>query len=244
MTALLIASRNRHKVLEIAAILGPAFRCRSLADFPSAPELREDAPTFEGNAEAKVRQLADWLAGAGASAAGRPEPIDFLVADDSGLEVDALKGAPGILSARFAADERGGSPDPQDRLNNAKLLRLLEGLPAERRTARFRCVLALLPSRGLRSPQPAPAEVEFFRGVCEGNITLAPRGPGGFGYDPLFVPVGETRTFAELGEEMKNRISHRSRALAALAARLQTEATGSWGPPRQSGNVSEPPRTP
>lgn len=228
---LLIATRNRHKVLEIEAILGPDFACRSLADVPAAPELREDATTFEGNAEAKVRQLADWFDGPGATAAAPPGSIDFLVADDSGLEVDALGGAPGVLSARFAADERVGSNDSQDRLNNAKLLRLLEGLPAERRTARFRCVLALLPvgRQPPRRTQQAASQVEFFHGICAGTITFAPRGPGGFGYDPLFVPVGEARTFAELGEETKNRISHRARALAALAARLRSTTSEAEG---------------
>ena len=133
-----------------------------------------------------------------------------MLADDSGLEVDALDGAPGVHSARFAAQDLHGGVNASDAANNAKLLELLQEVPSARRTGRFRCVLALA--------RVAPARFEplSFEGVCEGRIAFAPSGGGGFGYDPLFVPEGFSASFAELGEEVKNRISHRARALARL----------------------------
>jgi XTP/dITP diphosphohydrolase len=172
----------------------------------------EDADSFAGNAVLKARSLAGWLASSAAARALEAERACVL-ADDSGLEVDALGGAPGIHSARFAtldAAQAGNSPD-QD--NNTKLLRLLAGVPAEKRSARFRCALALMPVGGTAAP-------EIFEGTCEGRIDLAPRGVGGFGYDPLFIPLGRAQSFAELGEETKNLISHRSQALAKLRAWL------------------------
>jgi XTP/dITP diphosphohydrolase len=122
------------------------------------------------------------------------------IGDDSGLEVDALDGAPGIRSARFAGEKAG------DAENNALLLKRLRGVESARRTARFRCVLAMVSANG-------DLVVE---GACEGVILQAPRGRAGFGYDPLFVPAGESRTFAELPEAEKDRVSHRGRAAAAL----------------------------
>lgn len=205
----MIATRNRHKVEEIRAVLGGAVECVSLEAMPGAPEVHEDATTFAGNAQKKATTLAAWLrtqAGGGA--------VDFVLADDSGLEVDALGGAPGVHSARFAARDTGHAGNAPDGENNAKLLRMLAHVPAERRTARFRCVLALVPV------QPAPGDVAkqvaFFEGRCEGRIDFAPRGQGGFGYDPLFIPTGFTQSFAELGETIKNQISHRAQALAQL----------------------------
>jgi XTP/dITP diphosphohydrolase len=138
----------------------------------------------------------------------------FVLADDSGLEVDVLDGAPGVNSARFAALDTGRPGNSSDADNNAKLLRLLRDVPPEKRTARFRCVLAFVPVH----PPSAIPQPRFFEGVCEGRIGDAPRGQGGFGYDPLFIPNGFNQTFAELGEETKNRLSHRARALAALKA--------------------------
>jgi XTP/dITP diphosphohydrolase len=123
------------------------------------------------------------------------------------LEVDALGGAPGVHSARFAADDATGTANSPDAANNAKLLGLLEGVPSEKRTARFRCVLALA------SRDKATL---LFEGACEGRIAFSFSGAGGFGYDPLFVPEGCAQSFAELGEEIKNKISHRARALAKL----------------------------
>lgn len=220
---LLIATGNAHKLGEIRAILGPPFNCLTLNQFPGAPEVVEDAGTFAGNATKKAVQLAKWCA-------EKQIGADFsVVADDSGLEVDALHGAPGVHSARFAALDSGmpgNSPVPE---NNAKLLRLLKGVPAEHRTARFRCVIALA-----SVPEPGPEnasracyadEVELgtrlFEGVCEGRIIETPRGNGGFGYDPLFVPDGYDQTFGELPDTVKNRLSHRARALAALKEALQ-----------------------
>jgi non-canonical purine NTP pyrophosphatase (RdgB/HAM1 family) len=135
----------------------------------------------------------------------------YALADDSGLEVDALGGAPGVQSARFAALDAGGAGNSPDRANNDKLLRLLERVPPARRTARFRCVLAVR-----RLFWPFAAETVFFEGLCEGRIALQPAGGGGFGYDPLFVPDGYAQTFAELGEAVKNSLSHRARALEKL----------------------------
>jgi XTP/dITP diphosphohydrolase len=212
MTSLVVATRNAHKVGEIQAILGPGFICTPLTAFPAAPRLVEDGDTFAANAKMKARQLADWLL-----ARGRPDraalpPTSLVLADDSGLEVDALNGAPGVRSARFAGGESGPDHNAPDAANNAKLLRLLQGLPPGRRTARFRCVLALI---GAGRPAGA-GELMLFEGTCEGRIGLEPRGQGGFGYDPLFIPVGMNESFAELGEDLKNGLSHRFKALEKL----------------------------
>ncbi len=214
MLKLLIATRNPHKVGEIQAILGAGFRCQTLKDFPAAPAVVEDADTFAGNATKKAVELARWLM-AVIRAGKRP---DYVLADDSGLEVDALGGAPGVHSARFAARDSGADGNSRDADNNAKLLRLLQDVPSEKRTARFHCVIALVKlaeTSSLAVPEP-----QCFDGVCEGRIDFAPRGQGGFGYDPLFVPAGHDVSFAELGEEAKNRISHRARALEKLRLAL------------------------
>lgn len=224
---LVIATRNAHKVDEIQAVLGPRFVYHTLRDFPGAPEIAETGDTFEANARLKAEGLALWLAQGGAMAARgatspRPEPSApphvpgeswFVLADDSGLEVDALGGAPGVQSARFAAQEFGIEGNAPDGANNARLLRLLADVPAASRTARFRCVLAYTPV-GRRD------STRFFAGACEGRIAFVPRGAHGFGYDPLFVPHGFSESLAELGETTKNRISHRSHALQAFQAQL------------------------
>ena len=224
MTTLLIATRNAHKVAEIKSILGANFRCLTLDDFPAAPKVVEDADTFAGNATKKAVELANWLAGS--SHITHHPSLKYVLADDSGLEVDALNGAPGVHSARFAAlDQHENSPDLD---NNAKLLRLLKVVPPEKCTARFRCVIALVPvletNTKSRSPVCYADELEspaqLFDGACEGKIIFSAAGRGGFGYDPLFVPDGFTQTFAELGDDVKNRISHRSKALAKLQAFL------------------------
>lgn len=203
MRPLVIATRNAHKAEEIRAVLGGGFHYVTLRDLPGAPEVAEDGLTFTDNARLKAAGLAAWLR-------GRPDPGPeaWVLADDSGLEVDALEGAPGVKSARFAADELGLSGNAPDASNNAKLLRLLADAPSARRTARFRCALALIGGGVDR----------VFEGACEGRIGFAPRGEHGFGYDPLFLPddAGGEKTFAELGEAEKNRISHRARALARL----------------------------
>jgi XTP/dITP diphosphohydrolase len=216
---MLIATRNAHKVAEIRAILGGQFYFLALNDFSSAPKVIEDADTFAGNATKKAVELTRWISENSKSKAQNPN-LDFVLADDSGLEVDALKGAPGVHSARFAAMDK--SENSKDADNNAKLLRLLENVPLEKRAARFRCVIALVPvPRGkIESASPVCFADEFepqiFDGACEGKIIFERRGEKGFGYDPLFVPDGFEKTFAELGGEMKNRLSHRAKALAKL----------------------------
>jgi XTP/dITP diphosphohydrolase len=214
VTTIVIATRNAHKLGEIRAILGGASQILTLNDFPDAPKVIEDAGTFAGNAAKKAVALARWL-----SVKFPPtrhlSPL-FVLADDSGLEVDALNGAPGVHSARFAALDRSAdslSANSTDADNNAKLLRRLKNVPLEKRTARFHCVIALAEIRDPKSKMPDP---NLFDGVCEGRIGFAPRGKNGFGYDPLFVPVDFEQTFAELGEDVKNKLSHRARALEKL----------------------------
>ena len=209
--SLLLATRNAHKVGEIRQIIGDSCRLPALADFPGAPGVVEDADTFAGNARKKSEGLARWLA----EKFGRALLPDYVLADDSGLEVDALGGAPGVHSARFAAVEPAGADNSSDSDNNAKLLRLLEAVPLDQRTARFRCVLAL-------TPVVETGGAIFFGGVCEGRIALAPNGAAGFGYDPLFVPEGLTQSFAELGDSVKNQLSHRARALENLRQFLKS----------------------
>src|SRR5262245_38911883 len=139
LTTIVLATNNAHKVGEIRAILAERFQFRTLGDFPNVPKVVEDASTFAGNATKKAVELAKYLS------AGAFEQPTFVLADDSGLEVDALNGAPGVHSARFAALDRGQEFNSSDAENRAKLLRLLKDVPAEKRTARFRCVLALTP---------------------------------------------------------------------------------------------------
>ncbi|HEY3352577.1 MAG TPA: XTP/dITP diphosphatase [Polyangia bacterium] len=198
---LVVATRNRNKVRELAPLLaGLDVTLLTLADLPELPEVVEDGATFAANAAKKARVIA--------AATGRP-----VLADDSGLEVDALGGAPGVRSARFA----GAGHD--DGANNARLLAELAGVPAERRTARFRCAMALVDG--------GAAIVR--EGACEGVILDAPRGGGGFGYDPLFLypPLG--RTFAELSVDEKNRLSHRARATAAILPELRARLAAHAG---------------
>jgi len=189
-----IATRNRGKLRELIPLLaGLDLELKTIDELAPAAELREDGVTFEENALAKARQAAQ--------ATGLPA-----IADDSGLEVDALEGAPGVYSARYAG------PGADDAKNNAKLLDALRGVPATRRAARFRCVATFVDSvRGIELARD---------GACAGEILEAPRGTGGFGYDPLFLipPIG--RTMAELPLDEKNRLSHRAAAFRALAAAL------------------------
>ena len=199
MTVLLIATRNAHKATEVRQML--TTDCLNLDAFPDAPSIAEVADTFAGNAALKAQGLARWLA-------KRETAVTHVLADDSGLEVDALDGAPGVYSARFASNNGTNCPDAE---NNTKLLQLLEGHPVTQRTARFRCVLALVKTA-------RPDSVQWFEGTCEGTIAKSAAGKGGFGYDPLFIPQGHKRTFAELGSEIKNQLSHRAAALARLKA--------------------------
>lgn len=228
MLTLVIATRNAHKVSEIRAILSGRFRYLTLREFPDAPPVIEDALTFAGNATKKSVELSEWLAAHHAAQIKPASPV-FVLADDSGLEVDALHGAPGVHSARFAALDTGQPGNSPDADNNAKLLRLLHNVPAEKRAARFRCVLALTPISGPTMQNASPVcaaneaelETQLFDGACEGSIAFSPSGQGGFGYDPLFIPTGYEQSFAELGEETKNQLSHRARALAKLGNYLE-----------------------
>lgn len=190
-TILTIATRNAHKAQEIAAILPPHFTVRTLADYPTLPDVEETGTTFAENAALKACGISAALPG-------------LVLADDSGLCVDALAGAPGVYSARYAG-EHGN-----DAANNAKLLADLAALPADTaKTARFMCAMCL--AEGGR------VKAEFI-GKVEGSITATPAGKHGFGYDPLFVPHGYTCTMAELPAEEKNRISHRADALQQFLA--------------------------
>jgi len=230
MRRLLIATRNAHKVGEIRAILGGQFQCLSLDELAGAPEVIEDAATFAGNATKKAIELAKWVA-ANPERLGKPaDPAKdlFVLADDSGLEVDYLGGAPGVHSARFAALDTGQAGNSSSAENNAKLLRLLKDVPNEKRTGRFRCVLAVTPVLGQQNEVASPVcfadefetQTQIFEGVCEGSIGFELRGAGGFGYDPLFFPAGYKQTFGELSEADKNRLSHRAQALALMKAAL------------------------
>ncbi|HHY32528.1 MAG TPA: RdgB/HAM1 family non-canonical purine NTP pyrophosphatase [Firmicutes bacterium] len=204
MCRLVLATRNPGKVEEMRAILRlgglGSVKVLSSADFPGLGDVEENGETFEENAKKKALAVAE--------ATG-----EVTVADDSGLEVDVLGGAPGVRSARFAGEAipRGES---RDKANREKLLLLLKGVPGPARTARFRCVVAVASPGG---------RVRTTEGVCEGRIILAPRGSGGFGYDPVFVPDGYDKTFAELGPEVKNEISHRARALRAAIAAIREQ---------------------
>ncbi len=181
---LLIASRNSNKIAEIHAIFDlPTIELISLRDRPDWPEVVEDGRTFQANAVKKAVSLA---------LAGRC----WALADDSGLEVDALDGLPGVQSARYAGEPVNPTA------NNTKLLKALQG--QQQRQARFQCVLALANAEG---------RAQIVEGTCSGRIIHECRGSGGFGYDPLFVPDGHTQTFAEMAAELKNQISHRARAL-------------------------------
>lgn len=201
---LLLASGNAKKRAELERLLaGRGVSILVPADAGGLPPVEEDQPSFRGNAEKK--------AAAAARAVAARALADWALADDSGLEVEALDGAPGVRSARYAG------PACDDAANNEKLLCALAGLPEGRRGARFVCVLALA--------RPDGSIAATFEGSAHGRILAAPRGTGGFGYDPLFLfdepgSPEAGRTFAELGTDAKGRVSHRGRALRALCARL------------------------
>ena len=227
MTTLILATGNAHKVGEIQSILGNSIQCVGQKSIPEAPTALEDAATFAGNALKKAVTLATWLAAQSQNRLSSWTHPLFVLADDSGLEVDALAGAPGVHSARFASftttqTDAASTANCSDAANNQKLLRLLASTPLPKRTARFQCILALIPfSNGPLWPR----EPKFFQGTCEGHIDLAPRGDGGFGYDPLFIPREYQQSLAELGEDTKNQISHRAQALEKLRSFLAAGPT-------------------
>jgi non-canonical purine NTP pyrophosphatase (RdgB/HAM1 family) len=186
----LIATGNSGKFTEIAAELsGLGMEYRSLKDFPVVPECEETGKSFEENAVQKARYYAECFK-------------ILTLADDSGLEVDALAGAPGVYSARYA-----GIPC-NDQANNAKLVKELTGIPAEKRSARFRCVMALVDPNGKL--------LGTTQGTIEGIIVDEPRGKNGFGYDPHFFVPSLKKTTAEISREHKNKISHRGQATRAM----------------------------
>lgn len=187
---LLVSTRNAHKVSEIREILGSGFEVLDLSSIAGVGEVDETGVTFEENATLKALAVSGHFDG-------------WVIADDSGLEVDALGGAPGVWSARFSGL---GATDAS---NRALLLEKLEGVRGKERSARFRCVIVLA---------RAGCKLAAFSGSVEGVIINQEKGAGGFGYDPLFVPEGHCETFAQLGAEVKNALSHRARALAGLLA--------------------------
>jgi len=193
MFRLLLATRNAHKTREFSEILGPHFVVRDLSMEAEAPVVEETGSTFAENAILKAVAVSKWSGG-------------LVVADDSGLEVDALNGAPGVYSARYAG------PGATDEENIARLLSELHQSGAHAPfTARFRCVLALA---------RAGHVTETFEGSVEGTIVEPPRGQGGFGYDPVFQPAELSQTFGEIAAEEKNRMSHRADAIRLLRASL------------------------
>lgn len=191
MEKLVFATNNRHKLEEVSAMTGDTVKIVSLAEIGCHDDIPETADTFQGNALQKAAYVYEHF--------GLP-----CFADDSGLEVDCLEGIPGVLSARYAG-EHGNSE-----ANIAKLLDAMKG--SENRKADFKTVVALILPDG---------KTEFFEGRVDGVITMEKRGEGGFGYDPIFIPDGYDKTFAELGENIKNKISHRAKAIAALCEYLK-----------------------
>ncbi|MBF0622979.1 MAG: XTP/dITP diphosphatase [Magnetococcales bacterium] len=195
---IVLATGNKKKVEEIQRIVGGlSMEVDTLGSYPDFPEVVEDGDTFQANADKKALEVARYTG-------------QLALADDSGLVVDALDGAPGVYSARYAG------PNASDQDNSDKLLSALTDVPMEQRTGRFMCVLSLATPDG---------KVKRFEGKVEGRISLKPTGNNGFGYDPVFVPVTDdpnhSRSFAEMDASEKDSMSHRGRALAAFAQSLK-----------------------
>lgn len=194
MREVVIATKNKGKALEFEQMFQPfQIQVKTLLDFPEFPEIEETGATFEENAIIKAESV-------------MKETKAMVMADDSGLVIDALDGRPGVYSARYAG------PEKDDEANIQKVLRELEGVPLSKRTARFYCALALaIPGR----------ETITVNGTCEGFITFEKKGANGFGYDPIFFVQGYERTMAELLPNEKNKISHRAEALAKMRTILE-----------------------
>jgi XTP/dITP diphosphohydrolase len=190
---LIIATRNAHKTAEIRAMTGDRFEVLDVTSFPECPEIAETGSTFLENARLKALGISRVVDGR-------------VLSDDSGLEVDALGGAPGVWSSSYGGEEGNHAR------NNARLLEEMRG--KHDRRARFRCTMVLAANGN---------ELAHFSGTVEGRIIDGPRGAQGFGYDPLFIPDGHQATFAELGEDVKNTLSHRARALTQVMAYLQRD---------------------
>ncbi|MDO7786325.1 XTP/dITP diphosphatase [Desulforamulus aquiferis] len=199
---LVLATNNKGKVKELDQLLKPlGFEVVPIGQYPGFQEVEEDGDTFEANAIKKAVAAAEFTG-------------ELALADDSGLEVDALKGAPGVHSARFAGEPK------DDQRNNNKLLQLMEGVPEKERTGRFRCVIAVSTPDG---------KTQTADGACQGLILREMKGIGGFGYDPLFYVTEFKKTFAELDLTTKNLISHRGKALQRakeILDRLRTVQEG------------------
>jgi len=182
---IVLATRNRNKIKEIKKILDSlSVEISSALDFPGLEEVEEDGTTLEENAIKKALVVSKFT-------------NQLTIADDSGLEVDALEGSPGVYSSRFAGEDATYDD------NNKKLLELMEYIPPKNRTARFVCIVAIADKGKVK---------KIIKGTCEGEICFEPRGETGFGYDPLFIIPQYNKTFAELGPEIKNKISHRAKA--------------------------------
>ncbi len=195
MRNLLVATGNSHKTQEIQAILGNGYNVSDLSAHPDLPTVEETGTTFLENATLKAVEISEQVPG-------------LILSDDSGLEVDALNGEPGVYSSRYAGE------DSNDAANNAKLLKELgTHTEPDERSARFRCVIVLA---------EAGQVLAHFDGTVEGTIMHELQGDGGFGYDPLFVPQGFEKSFAELGEQVKNGLSHRANAMKKVTTWLAT----------------------
>ncbi|WP_035609042.1 RdgB/HAM1 family non-canonical purine NTP pyrophosphatase [Haloferula sp. BvORR071] len=191
LPVLIVATRNAHKTQEIREMIGDRYKVLDVNDFPALPAIDETGTTFLENATLKAAGISREVTG-------------LILSDDSGLEVDALGGAPGVWSSSYGGEE-GNHPK-----NNARLMAEMAGKTD--RAARFRCTMVLAQGGQV---------LAYFSGTVEGRILEAPYGAGGFGYDPLFAPEGHTQSFAELGPEVKNALSHRGRALAKVIAWLE-----------------------
>jgi XTP/dITP diphosphohydrolase len=192
LTRLILATRNAHKTEEIRHILGHRFEVLDVRSFPELPEIEETGTTFLENARLKALGISNRIDG-------------WVLADDSGLEVDALGAAPGVWSSSFGGEEGN------HQLNNERLMREMAGKTD--RNARFRCTLVL--AKG-------GVEKGVFLGTVEGSIAVSPSGNGGFGYDPLFIPADHNATMADLGADVKSRLSHRAKAIQAFVRELET----------------------
>ncbi|MES2981338.1 MAG: RdgB/HAM1 family non-canonical purine NTP pyrophosphatase [Verrucomicrobiota bacterium] len=189
---LVIATRNSHKTEEIRHILGDRFEILDVTDFPELPEIEETGTTFLENARLKALGISQHLDG-------------WVLADDSGLEVDALGGAPGVWSSSFGGEEGNHSK------NNQRLL--ADMADQDQRSARFLCTLVFAKDGH---------EIANFHGTVEGEITREPSGNGGFGYDPLFIPTGYSQTLADLGADIKSQLSHRAKAIQSFVLSLKS----------------------
>ncbi|MBS2771631.1 XTP/dITP diphosphatase [Anoxybacillus rupiensis] len=199
MKQVIIATKNTGKAREFEALFNEkGMQVKTLLDFPNCPDVEETGDTFAENARLKAEAMAAYFQ-------------QMVIADDSGLSIDALDGRPGVYSARYAGEEK------DDQANIAKVLKELKGVPFEQRTARFHCTLAIaIPGR----------PTAIVEGTCEGYIAEEPKGENGFGYDPIFYVPEKNKTMAELPKEVKNKISHRADALAKLNEKWDTIISG------------------